>query len=124
MTTEQIARLFKARKAGRGKWMAKCSVHRDRMASLEIKAGKKPGSTIVGCYAGCDKVAVLAAVGLRLCDLFADTKPDREALALAEKMRAEAGRKRMAKKRQWRKAIEQRRCWKRRHLSLSLGIYC
>ena len=53
--------------------MAKCPVHRDRMASLEIKEGKNSGTTIVGCYAGCSKDAVLAAVGLRLADLFADS---------------------------------------------------
>jgi hypothetical protein len=60
--------------------MAKCPVHRDRMASLEIKEARNRGSTIVGCYAGCAKVDVLAAKGLTLRDLFAssDWKPSPE----------------------------------------------
>ena len=70
MRAIEIARIFKGRRTGKGKWMAKCPVHKDRMASLEIKEGKNAGTTVVGCYAGCDKKDVLDAVGLRLCDLF------------------------------------------------------
>ena len=111
MTTQQIAKLYKARRSGRGKWMARCPVHRDRMASLEIKEGKNAGSTIVGCYAGCSKDAVLAAVGLTMRDLFAGSMPDREALRLAERLRAEEERQRKAKRRREREAIDRARKW-------------
>jgi hypothetical protein len=96
MTTQQIARLYRARRSGRGKWTARCPIHRDRMASLEIKEGRKGGSTIIGCYAGCAKADILAAKGLGFKDLFADSgfKPspamrqvwaDEERLALMER---------------------------------------
>jgi hypothetical protein len=83
LTSISIARLFKARPSGKGKWMAKCPVHRDRMASLEIKQGRNAGTTIVGCFAGCPKDAVLAHVGLTVRDLFEDSgqwKPTPEIL--------------------------------------------
>jgi hypothetical protein len=73
MTTIQIARIFKARLVGKGKYSAKCPAHQDRVASLEIKEGRKRGLTIVGCYAGCYQADVLAAVGLRQRDLFEDS---------------------------------------------------
>jgi len=73
LTTLQIAKLFRAKRVGRGKYMAHCPIHgRDRNASLEIKEGRNPGTTIVGCYAGCDKLVILGTVGLTLADLFAD----------------------------------------------------
>ena len=92
--------------------MAHCPVHgKDRNASLEIKVGRKTGTTIVGCYAGCDKEAVLGAVGLTLRDLFADTMPDREAMRLADRMRAQEDREHKAKRRKERGAIDRARKW-------------
>lgn len=82
MTTTQIARLFKARRAGRGKFIAKCPVHgRDRSPSLYITE-RKDGNTGVHCFAGCDVRAVLGAVGIGLKDLFLDSdwKPSPEML--------------------------------------------
>ena len=111
MTSQQIARLFKARRSGKGKWQAKCPAHRDRTASLEIKEGRKRGTTIVGCYAGCAKADVLAAVGLTLRDLFADALPDREAMALAEKMREKEARASEERRRKERQAIDRARKW-------------
>jgi hypothetical protein len=111
LQTSQIAKLFRARRTGKGKWQAKCPAHRDHTASLEIKEGRKHGTTIVGCYAGCAKADVLAAVGLRISDLFADKMPDREALALAEKMRAQEAREAKAKRRKEREAIDRARKW-------------
>lgn len=63
------------------------------------------------CWAGCDLAVVLGTVGLTLRDLFADTKPDREAMALAEKQRAEAGRERMKMRRELRRVQDLRRYW-------------
>lgn len=75
LRTSEIVRVFKARRTGKGKWMAHCPIHgRDRTPSLEIKEGKNVGTTIVGCYAGCNKLDVLAAVGLTMCDLFAESR--------------------------------------------------
>ena len=99
MTPQEIAKRFRARRAGRYKghpaWQAKCPIHRDRIASLSITE-PEAGKVRVHCFAGCDDRDVLAAVGLTLRDLFADTawKPsaetrqryvDQERLALLER---------------------------------------
>lgn len=111
MTTQQIVSLFKARRAGRGKWIAHCTVHgRDRTPSLSIAEGRN-GNTLMRCWAGCDPSVVLGTVGLTLKDLFADTKPDREAMELAEKHRAEAGRERMKMWRELRRTRDLRQYW-------------
>jgi hypothetical protein len=63
-----LARLPDARKAGNG-WSARCPAHDDRRASLSIAEGDD-GTVLVKCHAGCDTAAMLAAVGLKLADLF------------------------------------------------------
>ncbi len=64
LTTLEIANTFHAKRFGKGRWMARCPIHgKDRTPSLEIKQGRNIGTTIVGCYAGCEKTVVLAAVG-------------------------------------------------------------
>src|SRR5262245_45025743 len=63
-----LARLADARKAGNG-WSARCPAHDDRRASLSIAQGDD-GTALVKCHAGCDTVAILAAVGMKLTDLF------------------------------------------------------
>lgn len=110
MTTRQIVSLLHARRVSKGKWMAKCPAHRERTASVLISE-RANGSTGVHCFAGCNINDVLGAVGLRVSDLFADTKPDREALALAEKMRAKAEEERQEQRRIERWKIDYARKW-------------
>jgi hypothetical protein len=68
MTAAQMAEHFAARRTGEGRWMARCPAHGDRSASLSIRRGRK--GTLLHCFAGCDARDVLAAVGLRLADLY------------------------------------------------------
>jgi hypothetical protein len=63
-----LARLPDARKAGNG-WSARCPAHDDRRASLSIAQGDD-GRALVECHAGCATSAIMAAVGLKLADLF------------------------------------------------------
>lgn len=63
MTSAEIARLFRARRAGHGKWMAKCPHHRERTASLSI-TDMGAGRTRLHCFAGCAQRDVLKAAGL------------------------------------------------------------
>jgi hypothetical protein len=63
-----LARLPSAKKAGNG-WSARCPAHDDRRASLSI-AQCDDGTALVKCHAGCDTAAILAAIGLKLADLF------------------------------------------------------
>lgn len=63
-----LAQLPGAKKTGKG-WSARCPAHDDRRASLSISEGDD-GRALLKCHAGCDTSAVLAAVGLKLADLF------------------------------------------------------
>lgn len=49
-------------------WSACCPVHDDQTPSLRIWLGKK--CLLIGCYAGCNKLEILASRGLRMADLF------------------------------------------------------
>src|SRR5262245_36187767 len=63
-----LARLPGAKKAGNG-WSVRCPAHDDRRASLSLSEGDD-GTVLVKCHAGCDTSAILAALGLKLADLF------------------------------------------------------
>lgn len=72
-----LERLSGVRKTPRG-WSARCPAHEDRSASLSVAEGHD-GRTLVRCFAGCELLAVVRAVGLEVADLFperlADTSP-------------------------------------------------
>jgi len=80
LTSSQVARVFKARRCGPGKWRAACPNHGGKYSSpLSIREGEQ-GRTLVTCFGGCDIYAVLGTVGIEIKDLFADTewKPSTE----------------------------------------------
>lgn len=52
-------------------WMACCPAHDDQHPSLSISTGKD-GRILLNCMAGCATESVVAAMGLKLSDLFAD----------------------------------------------------
>ena len=53
--------------------MARCPAHEDRHASLSIGEGHG-GRILLKCFAGCTPREVVAALGLTMSDLFADTR--------------------------------------------------
>src|SRR5215470_6028542 len=63
-----LAKLPGAKKAGDG-WSARCPAHDDRRASLSIAEGDD-GKVLVNCHAGCETSAILAAVDMKLAELF------------------------------------------------------
>jgi hypothetical protein len=63
-----LARLPSATKTGKG-WSARCPAHDDRRASLSITEGDN-GAALLKCHAGCDTSVVLAAIDMKLADLF------------------------------------------------------
>jgi hypothetical protein len=63
-----LAKLSGVKKAGKG-WSARCPAHEDRNASLSVSEGDD-GRALVKCHAGCDTSAVLAAIDLKLANLF------------------------------------------------------
>lgn len=69
-----LSRLSHVRRTGRDKGTAKCPAHDDQRNSLSWKE-KPDGMVLVHCFSGCDKYAVMAAMGLERSDFFPD-KPD------------------------------------------------
>lgn len=69
MNTSEFSRLLKARRVGKGKYVAHCPNHPDKNPSLAIAEGKK-GIVICCMSAGCETKDILAAMGLTWGDLF------------------------------------------------------
>lgn len=90
MTPAILDRLEKVRKAPGG-WTARCPAHADRGPSLSIGIGENEG-TVLHCFAGCAPEDIVAAVGLRMRDLFADAdepigpKPERRVVEVPQPM--------------------------------------
>ncbi len=63
-----LSKLHKVKRTGSGRWMACCSAHQDRNASLSIRE-LDDGRVLVHCFAECTVAEVLAAVGLEFSDL-------------------------------------------------------
>jgi hypothetical protein len=71
--TEAIAMRCGSGRQRRGTWIAHCPAHEDRLPSLRITpTGDK---VLIHCFAGCEIVAICAAIGITLQDLFADDLP-------------------------------------------------
>ena len=68
---EFLSRLERVRQTGAG-WIARCPATRTD-ASLSIGEGDD-GRVLVKCHAGCMPEEIVAALGLRMADLFADTR--------------------------------------------------
>ena len=68
MTSAEVARILRAKRVGRGKYMAKCPAHREKTGSLSI-SDMGAGCTRVHCFAGCAQADVLRAAGLTWRDL-------------------------------------------------------
>jgi len=66
---DSVLSRFKSVRRVKGGWTACCPAHDDRHASLSISAGDD-GRVLLHCHAGCDTSAILAAVGMKLADLF------------------------------------------------------
>lgn len=72
-----ISQLPPGKKTSRGSILTNCPSHNDRNPSLEVWENLD-GSTGLKCYAGCSTEQVLAAIGLKKCDLF-PARPGRAA---------------------------------------------
>jgi 5S rRNA maturation endonuclease (ribonuclease M5) len=78
LTSELVAQLG-AKRVGKG-WQAKCPAHDDANPSLSIADGAD-GRVLLNCFAGCSNEAIVAALGLKMADLFTDTGTGRDILA-------------------------------------------
>jgi hypothetical protein len=67
---ELLSRLDGVRASGAG-WTARCPAHNDHDPSLSIASGDG-GRVLIHCFAGCDTLTILEAVGLSMSDLFTE----------------------------------------------------
>ena len=97
--TAILSRLAGVKKTPKG-WVAKCPAHQDKSPSLFVSV-RHDNSTGMYCFAGCETHDVVAAIGLTMADLFADSpneqnyrSPARPRMTHADALRllsAEAG---------------------------------
>lgn len=80
-----LSRLEGVRRFGPG-WIARCPAHRDRDPSLSIAEGDD-SRVLLHCFALCNPLEIVTAIGLTMADLFvrvpnARTSPAEQALLL------------------------------------------
>lgn len=92
-----LARLDNVKQHGRG-YRARCPACGGTSAKLSVSAAES-GAVLLHCFGGCVPADVLAAVGLRLCDLF----PERLRPMTEPERRESRQQARMA---QWQAALE------------------
>ena len=61
--------LHGVRRTGNSEWVAKCPAHDDRSPSMAVRE-TDDGRLLMHCFAGCEIGSMLAALGLRVGDLF------------------------------------------------------
>jgi hypothetical protein len=90
MTAESFADLVNARRAGAGKWQARCPAHDDRRPSLSISQGHS--GILLKCWShGCTPGQIATALGLPMSALFAGPPPSpQQAAALLVERHAKA----------------------------------
>lgn len=66
-----LSGLQKVKKTGANRWLACCPAHEDNSPSLSIMQNET-GKIFVHCFAQCDGRAIMAAIGMRVSDLYPD----------------------------------------------------
>lgn len=74
--TKLLGRLDKVKETGRGQYLACCPAHDDGSPSLSVREADD-GKVLLHCFAQCPPADVLAAVGMELRDLFAQSYESR-----------------------------------------------
>lgn len=103
MTAADFAEVLHARRAGAGKWSARCPAHPDRSPSLSIQEGRD-GRVLVHCFAGCEPADVLSALGLTwkdVCGSPMSPEDARQAARLREQREAAQRKERRARRDAW-----------------------
>ncbi len=75
MNIHEFLTLFKGIKCvGENEYMALCPAHNDKNPSLSIGYSKEKSHILLHCHAGCEAKDILDCIGLKLNDLYEDTK--------------------------------------------------
>ncbi len=79
MNTEKILKKLEGVIETSSGWQARCPSHDDARASLSI--AEVSGKTLMRCHAGCATAEIVAAMGLKMRDLFPDEAEERKLVA-------------------------------------------
>jgi len=86
MSVEKIlTNLKKVKRTGQSSWMACCPAHDDRSPSLSIRDNGN-GHIMLRCFAECETIDVLGAIGLEWDDVFPE-KQKKGKLLLEERIK-------------------------------------
>lgn len=85
-----LSRLDYVKETGPGRWIARCPAHDDRRPSLSVRE-TDDGTLLVKCWPGCTAAEIVAAVGLRLSDLFPERPENQHFKGPTRKRRWPAG---------------------------------
>jgi hypothetical protein len=64
MTVDEVLALLPRHIRAGGGYLAHCPAHQDRSRSLSVAPGRREGYVLLHCFAGCDRGAILARLGL------------------------------------------------------------
>jgi len=91
MNVETVLSRFQGVRRNGAGWMARCSAHPDRWASLSIRQGDG-GRVLLHCFAGCAVEVICEAAGFEVRDLFREPcalcKPEPPVIRDAQKQLA------------------------------------
>ncbi len=88
--TERLLPLLENdRQIGPDRWIARCPAHDDRNPSLSIT--QVSDRALLKCWAGCEALEVVSAIGLSLADLFDSRRTTQQDLESEHQHRAAAG---------------------------------
>jgi hypothetical protein len=90
MIEKLLSRLDGVKKTGPGKWQCRCPAHNDKSPSLSILDDN--GRIVIYCFAGCETIDVIGAVGMTFDELFpseykGDHKPVKQLIYPSEAMK-------------------------------------
>lgn len=73
-----IPLLSRVKESGRHEWVACCPAHDDKSPSMAVRE-TDDGRLLMHCFAGCATSDILAAIGVKFSDLFAEPLDQRKA---------------------------------------------
>lgn len=118
MTASGLAAFLNARRAGIGRWMARCPAHEDGSPSLSIREGRD-GRVLLYCFAGCALTAILKSLSFTPRDLFTGESLSAQQRALLARERGVRDAQLDRERRAGREARE--RVWKLEAIKDALG---
>ena len=69
-----LSHLNGVKRAGPGRWIARCPAHEDKSPSLSVRETEE-GRVLVRCFAGCEFEEIVATAGVEVSEMFPPNPP-------------------------------------------------